>query len=1101
MAQNRFLQAIEEASPPNRFLEAIGGERKKKNRFLEAIGEPEKPTPDAVTLSSELAESTAVNVIAGGLRDAAQSTFEIPFEIAETVVQAQTPESLAFLSNIPGIPAGERESLVKRSIEQMGRDRGQDIPQLPEVAEPESVVGSMARDLIQFSAGFFPANRALKGVGALGTIGRGIVAGGAADVTVFAPDEERLSNLVQSIPALRNPITEFLAASPGDTGPEGRLKNLLEGSALGVTADVFFASLRGLRHLRRAGNAASEAARNAEQQAAEAAFKQAERVANKPRVRITGQRDGKPVIRITPDPLKPQVASGSQAPASAVVDAAVGAPRDVQPTDVVEAAGELLTPRDPVLQARPGGRVVEVAGNINLDRLDTPESVKDALANVARARGGFDEARRGVVSNEDTKKVAAQMGMTVEQLLKRRKGQAFKAEDAFAARTLLATVGDDVVSKAQAAIGGSEEALLAFRQALARHVAVQEQVAGITAEAGRALQQFKIAASATRDRDEIIKGIIEQGGGRDVIERKASMLAALTTPEQVAKFTRKAWKPKTIDKVMEAYYNFLLSGATTHIVNAGSNSLVALYTIPERAVAATFGLASRGERVFFRETTAQASGMYRGMKEGWKGAVEVFKSGSAPGAGTKLETRFREAIPGIAGKVIRVPGRALEASDTFFKTLVYAGEMEAQAVRKGIQDGLSGSALKARVAELIEAPTDEMHKRAWRRAKTNTFTTSLRDQEGLLAATGKALQDVKAKHPSIGVIVPFIRTPTNILKFSISRSALGVLMKDVRREIAAGGARRQRALGEMAMGSVLAASTVPYILDGTISGGGPSDFNAQRIKRMTGWQPYSIKVGDTWYSYARFEPLGTLIGVTADTAEIMDAWGGGAEIGKLAPMVMLAFAKNGTNKTFLRGMSEAFDAINNPERDGARFIETMAGAGIPTGMAHLARANDPVVRDVRGILDRLKSRTPGLTKDVEPLLNLWGEEVWREGGAINNLLNPVYISTDKKDDVADEMVRLKMSPSMPKRDINGIPLTPVQYNDYVRFSGSTSRQLLGQIISGEEWKSIPDGVKVDIITDTLSRLRAVGRGRTMQKYPELIQGRVTRAQERAGITQ
>ena len=41
---------------------------------------------------------------------------------------------------------------------------------------------------------------------------------------------------------------------------------------------------------------------------------------------------------------------------------------------------------------------------------------------------------------------------------------------------------------------GDDAAKMAFRKALMRHAAIQEQVAGATAEAGRALQQMKMVA-------------------------------------------------------------------------------------------------------------------------------------------------------------------------------------------------------------------------------------------------------------------------------------------------------------------------------------------------------------------------------------------------------------------------------------------------------------------------------------------------------------------------------------------------------------------------------------------------------------------------------
>ena len=37
--------------------------------------------------------------------------------------------------------------------------------------------------------------------------------------------------------------------------------------------------------------------------------------------------------------------------------------------------------------------------------------------------------------------------------------------------------------------------------------------------------------------------------------------------------------------------------------------------------------------------------------------------------------------------------------------------------------------------------------------------------------------------------------------------------------------------------------------------------------RLSGWQPYSIKIGDTWVSYRGFEPLSSWFRTAGDLAE------------------------------------------------------------------------------------------------------------------------------------------------------------------------------------------------------------------------------------------
>ena len=76
--------------------------------------------------------------------------------------------------------------------------------------------------------------------------------------------------------------------------------------------------------------------------------------------------------------------------------------------------------------------------------------------------------------------------MTADKLLARRKGEAFNAEEALAARQILAKSGNELVNAAKAISkrdDPGEELLSEFRRKWVRHVAIQEQVSGMTAVA------------------------------------------------------------------------------------------------------------------------------------------------------------------------------------------------------------------------------------------------------------------------------------------------------------------------------------------------------------------------------------------------------------------------------------------------------------------------------------------------------------------------------------------------------------------------------------------------------------------------------------------
>ena len=746
-------------------------------------------------------------------------------------------------------------------------------------------------------------------------------------------------------------------------------------------------------------------------------------------------------------------------------------------------AADVLTPE--FLALRNARRELPVKSEgFSVERLSADEAAKRTQLAILEAGKGFREARRSGRTFAEIKADASAVGMSADDLLARTKGSVFNDAQTTAARQI-AIDEAATLEKAVKLLDPADPASLGiYKQMALRASAVFEQSSAAISEGARALGAVRIELAPQRARMKAVENITSGKFGVDPIEQ-LKMLQSLDDPVQVARFMRTIPEATTGDKFMEYWINSLLSGPVTHVKNTVSNSLVAAYSLPERAMSATFGAVSSGERVYFREVTAQAAGMAKAMKQATKNAWRTFVDEGSVASTGKIELRTRQAIKGTKGYLIRTPGRLLESSDVWFKTINYGGEAEALAVRRAIQEGKRGADVGTRATELLVNLPDDLAKQAWRRAEYNTFTNRLSDQEGIIAGAAEALQNFKAKHPSMGIIVPFVRTPTNIFKFSVARSPLGFALKDVRTQLTAGGASRQEALGRIALGTAVATTAGLYTANGHITGAGPSDANERRVWRMSGRQPYSVKVGDKWYAYGGLEPLGTLLGVAADFAEIGNKISAG-EREKVASMIGIAFARNVKEKTFMQGISQVVGAVDSPDRKAEAMVQNLLGTAVPTGVAQTARALDPVVGDVRGIMDRILSRIPMASENVAPLLNFWGDEIKREGGGLS-LFSPVYISTQKNDKVVDEMIRLGYSPRMPERTIAEVRLTPQQYNRFVRTAGQNAHRLMAEQVARDDWadvvshgqvrKGISDAAKLGLFEMIVTDTRSVARNK------------------------
>jgi hypothetical protein len=749
--------------------------------------------------------------------------------------------------------------------------------------------------------------------------------------------------------------------------------------------------------------------------------------------------------------------------------------------EAIEPAPAPLAPEIPPQPVAPSIVGSDRAGNINLNRIYAPEDVKEAIRQTARENRDFGDARRGVVTQEQTREMATLLGMSADDLAKRKIGQAYNAEEMFAARELLVKQAERVKELAPIARTGNDIEKATFAAEVTRLAAIQEQVAGATAEAGRALAQFRMMAGATRDEIANIVAMSKATGLDDL----AAKIAGLDDIGQVTKFAASAFKAKTSDMLLEGWINALLSGPTTHATNILSNSLVSLYSIPERALAAGISKAT-GSGIAGREALGRVFGIVEGAKEGIPAAWRAFRTEQPSDAATKLDVRKFQAIPSvnvggveIGGKQIRIPGRLLQAEDEFFKAIGYRQEINSLAYRQAIGEGLKGQKLAERVADLRANPTEAMTTAARDAAAKQTFSNPL-------GTAGQALTTMTREIPALRIVMPFIRTPLNVVKFAAERSPFAPLMKEVRENLkgANGPAARDMQIARIGMGSAISAVVASMAGEGSITGGGPANSEKKSLMRTAGWQPYSVKIGDTYYSYSRLEPLGMLMGVAADFAELSKAMKEDEEA-NLAALIMGSVSKNLVSKTWLQGPSDLIEAVNDPDRYGPRYIQRLVGTVIPTGIAQVARANDPYLREARNILDTIRSRIPGEREQLFIRRDAFGEPIRTEGAAGPDLLSPIYQSAARNDPAIKEMLRLDVIPGRLQRQIRGVELEPAEYDAFSRHAGQLFKQSIDHLVGHPEWSSIPDDAKTELMNATLRKARDLARSKTMSEFPDL----------------
>ena len=788
-----------------------------------------------------------------------------------------------------------------------------------------------------------------------------------------------------------------------------------------------------------------------------------------------------------------------------------------QPRAITDRAGTPDGPNDffPDAKGTIGGRseFVDKAGNIRLDLLGTPESVNEAIRDAADENDAFVAERRGVVSDAQVLALADALGMDAAKLNRRRIGEAFNAEQVVAARKLLIQSATAVRDAMARAAFGSEEDVLRYAEAKARHRMIQGQVAGITAEAGRALRAFRAFKGA---RDEPLEQFLETATGRTLFQmrREAQLGLELDTPAQVSKFVADSDKTGLFDWLQSFFVNALISGPATHGTYAVANALFSLWKgTAERGAAAIVGELrgllgdAAADRVRFGEVPAGLYGFMRGYaRDGWKAAWRAFKSNETqllPGEEMAAKPFRTRVIPGIAGTVLESPGRLINAIHALSRTAGYTRSIAAQAYRTAAEEGRAGDDLAARIRALTVDPTEDMMRRAIAEAGEDAMMQkapygSLRQRFASLVDAGVALPDVPlpgGRTLPLGTlrplrfVDPFVTITANIMDSAlVERTPVGLLSPRIRDDLLGrnGGAAQDLAAGRMIAGSALMLLGGSLAAEGLLTGSPPSDPREASVKYLTGWQPYSVRIGDIYYQIHRLGVLGIGLGIAADLWDVA-GYAAKGDLANTAAMAVHAVARNILDESFLRGPSELLGAIEEPTQHGESWAKGFFSSFVPfsVGLSQTARTLDPYMRQTRSVLDAIKAKIPFVSETLPPRYDIWGQPIPNRQALVPEV-TALYESRINTDPANQALLRLGVFPAQLPRKIRGVALSDEQYDLFSRTAGRMAKMRVDAIVRMPGFAMLPAGVQHDMLTSAIRGARETARSLVMMRYPDIV---------------
>ncbi len=497
-----------------------------------------------------------------------------------------------------------------------------------------------------------------------------------------------------------------------------------------------------------------------------------------------------------------------------------------------------------------------------------------------------------------------------------------------------------------------------------------------------------------------------------------------------------------------------------------------------------------------------SAGLMRGMKDAVVATGELLKSGGdkdAPLVGwnsTEGGAIPNFAIKGVTvlptGDIARGPGRVIGALHSYQRVMNYSIENNQKAYRQARSEGLTGPDFDARVAALRQNPSEESM--AATREVAGNLT--LMGQGGDFVRKLSSLINANVTLPLLGTfpplkfIDPFVKIAANIMDQSIiQRSPVGLLSPEIRADIGGknGKIAQDQAMARMLAGTALGLTFAGLAANGLASGSGPTDVNQRAMLEQTGWRAHSVRLGDMWIPTNRLGPLGMLSSLASDFYDISHVASDG-DLLHAGSMLMHAFTQNILDESFMRGPADLIKALEDSNRYGESYLKGFASSFVPfsVGMAQMDRAMDPYQRATRTVLDAIKAKIPpgtpllsqfiGSSDQLFARRNIWGEPMPNQEAFIGKGITSIYETKVNNDPVNIALTNLSIGPAPVKRMIRNVQLTDQQYDDYSRIAGRLAKQRLDVLVNSPDFNSMPNFIKVKLITEFISQSRVAAEG-------------------------
>jgi hypothetical protein len=528
-------------------------------------------------------------------------------------------------------------------------------------------------------------------------------------------------------------------------------------------------------------------------------------------------------------------------------------------------------------------------------------------------------------------------------------------------------------------------------------------------------------------------------------------------------------------EVASAAYKVGLLGVKTHIRNVASTGINQAFEEVSRVPAAVTDLiisvANNRRSVAAPDVMAVARASRAAATEGINDALQIMKSGATAEQLTKSQMG-REVNSGskIIDAYLNGNFRLLAAEDQVFRVYAMRRSLAEQAKVWATNEARNGrierSLIPERARELEENPTPEMQAQAVADAEILTFNNNHilhQAYQGAREKIGKVFGG-KVANFGLDVVLPFTRTPLNVLTRSLEATPLGAGVAAVRmaRAVLRGAfteAEQRKfsiTMGRSATGTALILLGYQLASRGLLTGTQVEGEFAQNEKNKTvGRRPGAIlnPRTNTWHKISDFSPMGNLLvtGATLFEGRSLPTKENNYQQDITADSVGRAATGLALDQPFMSTTKDIAAAAIEPGKRGPKLLGRLAGGFVPTHVSDAAALIDDKERS-RGndFINQIKARVPLWRESLPEDVDAFGRPVEHRR---TDVIDPTLTRTalERTNAVEGELARFNVGLGTAKR---GKDESRDEFRQRRRDEGKIVYDVIAQFIQTPQYKAL-----------------------------------------------